>query len=111
MKLPIYKCTNNYNQYSEQVYPIYISCVRWINFVCSKYPNGCIQISCQDAQENAYYATGLLKCYISKKGRYAIWGKHRFYEGYSGKLILTGVPYESIETIREAAKHYGTILK
>lgn len=60
---------------------------------------------------NAYYATRLLKCYVSKKGRYAIWGKHRFYEGYSGGLILRGVPYKSIETIRDAAKPYGTIVE
>ncbi|MFR2010772.1 MAG: hypothetical protein ACLS49_04565 [Christensenellales bacterium] len=48
---------------------------------------------------------------MSKKGRYAIWGKHRFYEGYSGGLILRGVPYKSIETIRDAAKPYGTIVE
>ena len=58
-----------------------------------------------------YNATRLLKCYVSKKGRYAIWGKHRFYEGYSGGLILRGVPYNSIETIRDTAKSYGTIVE
>ena len=81
------------------------------SYIQSIYPNGCIQISCHDAQENAYYATKLLKCYVSKKGRYAIWGGHRFYEGYSGGLILRGVPYKSIETIKDAAKPYGTIVE
>lgn len=111
MKNPIYECSNCYNEFSEQLYPVNISDVKWINLICDKYPNGCIQITCHDAQENAYYATRLLKCYMSKKGRYAIWGKHRFYEGYSGGLILRGVPYKSIETIRDAAKPYGTIVE
>jgi len=111
MKKPIYECSNYYNEFSEQLYPVNISDVKWVNFICDKYPNGCIQISCHDAQENAYYTTRLLKCYVSKKGRYAIWGKHRFYEGYSGGLILRGVPYKSIETIRDAAKPYGTIVE
>lgn len=35
----------------------------------------------------------------------------RIYEGYSGGLILRGVPYKSIETIRDAAKPYGTIVE
>lgn len=111
MEMPVYECSNCYNEFSEQLYPVNISDVKWINLICDKYPNGCIQITCHDAQENAYYATRLLKCYVSKKGRYAIWGKHRFYEGYSGGLILRGVPYKSIETIRDAAKPYGTIVE
>lgn len=111
MKLPIYECTNQYNEFSEQLYPVNISNVKWVNLICDKYPNGCIQISCHDAQENAYYATRLLKCYVSKKGRYAIWGKHRFYEGYSGALILRGVPYKTVDTIKDAAKPYGTIVE
>lgn len=110
-KMPIYECSNWYNEFSEQLYPVNISDVKWVNFICDKYPNGCIQITCHDAQENAYYATRLLKCYVSKKGRYTIWGKHRFYEGYSGGLILRGVPYKSIETMRDAAKPYGTIVE
>lgn len=110
-KLPIYECHNQYNEFSEQLYPVNISSVRWVNLICDKYPEGCIQISCHDAQENAYYVTHLLKCYVSKRGRYAIWGKHRFYEGYSGALILRGVPYKSLETIRDAAKPYGTIVE
>lgn len=109
-KLPIYECSNWHNEYTEQKYPVDIYSVKWINFICDKYPDGCIQISCMDAQDNAYYSTGLLKCYVSKKGRYAIWGKHRFYEGYSGALILRGVPRASLECIRDAAKPYGTIV-
>lgn len=105
------QCTNQYNEFSEQLYPVNISNVKWVNLICDKYPNGCIQISCHDAQENAYYATRLLKCYVSKKGRYAIWGKHRFYEGYSGALILRGVPYKTVDTIKDAAKPYGTIVE
>lgn len=38
-------------------------------------------------------------------------GKHRFYEGYSGALILKGVPYKSLETIRDTAKPYETIVE
>ena len=92
MKMPVYECSNCYNEFSEQLYPVNISDVKWINLICDKYPNGCIQITCHDA-------------------KYAIWGKHRFYEGYSGGLILRGVPYKSIETIRDAAKPYGTIVE
>lgn len=110
-KLPIYECHNQHNEFSEQLYPVNISSVRWVNLICDKYPDGCIQISCYDAQENAYYSTKLLKCYVCKKGRYAIWGKHRFYEGYSGALKLRGVPYRSLDTIRDSAKPYGTIVE
>lgn len=67
MKLPVYECTNQYNEFSEQLYPVNISSIRWVNLICEKYPDGCIQISCYDAQENAYYATRLLKCYVNKK--------------------------------------------
>ena len=67
--MPVYECSNCYNEFSEQLYPVNISDVKWINLICDKYPNGCIQITCHDAQENAYYATRLLKCYVSKKGK------------------------------------------
>lgn len=110
-KLPIYECHNQYNEFSDQLYPVNISSVRWVNLICDKFPDGCIQISCHDAQVGAHYSTGLLKCYVSKKGRYAIWGNHRFYEGYSGALILKGVPYGVVETIKDAAKPYGTIIE
>jgi hypothetical protein len=109
-ELPIYECSNSYNEFSDQRYPVHISKVEWINFITEKYPNGCMQISCYDAQEGSYYATSLLKCCVDKKGRYAIWGKHKFYEGYKGALILRGVPYGLVETIREFAKPYGTVV-
>lgn len=108
MKMPIYECSNCYNEFSDQLYPYYICKVEYIDFKMGRYKDGCIQISCKSI--DGYYTTGLLKCYTNKKGRYAIWGKHRFYEGYSGGLILRGVPYKSIETIRNAAKPYGTIV-
>lgn len=111
MKKPIYECSNCYNEFSDQIYPVNIYDVKYVNFISDKYPNGCIQISCHDAQYGGYYLSGLLKCHISKKGRYAIWGKHRFYEGYNGALILRGVPYKSIETVKDAAKPYGTIVE
>ena len=38
-------------------------------------------------------------------------GKHRFYEGYSGGLILRGVPYKTVDTIKDTAKSYGTIVE
>lgn len=110
-KIPIYECSNYYNEFSEQKYPVNISGVKWVNFISDKYPYGCIQISCMDAQDNAHYATKLLKCHVSNKGRYAIWGKHRFYEGYSGALRLRGVPCELLECIRDAAKPYGTVVE
>lgn len=109
-KIPIYECSNKYNEFTNQLYPVNISSVRYVNLVCDKFPNGCIQISCHDANMNAYYSTGLLKCYVSTKGRYAIWGRHRFYEGYNGSLILKGVPYNTRDTISDAARKYGTIL-
>lgn len=109
--LPVYECSNQYDEFSGQLYPVNIESVRYVNFISNKYPNGCIQISGKDAQENAYFSTRLLKCYINKKGRYAIWGKHRFYEGYSGALILKGVPEESKESLRDAAKPYWTIVE
>lgn len=47
----IYECSNCYDEFSEQLYPVNISDVKWINFICDKYPNGCIQITCHDAQK------------------------------------------------------------
>lgn len=72
MKLPIYECTNQYNEFSEQLYPVNISNVKWVNLICDKYPNGCIQISCHDAQENAYYATRLNEEYEREDGKYLV---------------------------------------
>lgn len=109
--LPIYECSNQYDEFSKQLYPVNIESVRFVNFTNSQYPNGCILISGKDAQENAYFATRLLKCCINSKGRYAIWGKHRFYEGYSGALILRGVPEKSKGSLRDAAKPYGTVVE
>lgn len=106
--MPMYECSNCYNEFSEQLYPVNISDVKWVKFICDKYPNGCIQISCHDAQENAYYATRLLKCYVSKKGRYAIWGKHRFYEGYSGCKTIRNDSRIELEKVKwRLYKLYG----
>ena len=110
-KLPIYKCSNCYNEYSDQLYPVNISFVKWIDFTSNKCPDGLIQIGCHNAQYDEFYVTTPLKCYAGKKGRYAIFGKHRFYEGYSGALILRGVPYKAVNGIRNAAKSYGTIVE
>lgn len=33
------------------------------------------------------------------------------HEGYSGGLILRGVPYKTVDTIKDAAKPYGTIVE
>jgi len=89
---------SSYNDYSEQIYPIKVNKVEYVNFISEKYSNGCIQISCQTI--DGYYCTGLLKCYVSKKGKYTIWGKHRIYEGYSGAIKLIGIPYSMEDIIK-----------
>lgn len=38
-------------------------------------------------------------------------GTEIFYEGYSGALKLRGVPYKTVDTIKDAAKPYGTIVE
>lgn len=104
-----YEVTNWNNGYSEQLYPIEIKKVLYVNFISKSYPNGCMQISCMSV--DGYYTTGLLKCYISKKGRYAIWGKHRIYEGYHGPVELIGVPYSLQKAIQSCAEQYGSLIR
>lgn len=72
-----YHCSNIYNGYSNQIYPIYLSKIEYVDFICEKYPNGCAQISCQTV--DGYWVSSLLKCYISKKGKYVNFGGTRIY--------------------------------
>ena len=48
MGLPIYKCSNCYNEYSDQLYPVNISFVKWLDFTSKRCPDGLIQIGCHD---------------------------------------------------------------
>ena len=109
MSMQKYEISNWHNEYSEQIYPLNVLSVRYVNFESKKYPNGCIQICCQTV--DGYYCTGLLKCYTSKKGKYTIWGKHRIYVGYSGSLELIGVPLNVVDAVKSCAKQYETIVK
>ena len=104
-----YEISNWYNGYREQLYPINIISVNYVDFISKKFPSGCIQISCQTV--DGYYCTGLLKCYISQKGKYTIWGKHRIYVGYSGSLELIGVPISVASAVESCAEQYGTIVR
>lgn len=92
--------------------PLCILSVKHIPFESSKYPNGFIQIRYDDYAQD-WNTTGLLKCYVTGKGRYAIWGKHRFYEGYEGGIVLRGLPYYKSEmnSIRKLAESYGSIVE
>jgi hypothetical protein len=81
------------------MYPIQVLKVEYIDFISKKLPDGCIQISCSSI--DGHYSTGLLRCYTSKKGKYAVWGKRRFYVGYNGPVKLIGVPYGIIETVKK----------
>jgi hypothetical protein len=103
-----YEVSNWGNEYSDQKYPLHIDRVAFVDFPSVKYPNGAIQISCKT--EDGYWASGLLKCYISKKGKYAIWGKHRIYEGYRGGVELIGVPFRVKESLRSLADKYGSVI-
>lgn len=92
-----YEVSNCYNSSSGQLYPIYVEKVEHVNIVTKKYPNGYLQVSCRSI--DGYYSS-MLKCYISKKGKYAIWGKRRIYEGYNGYVRLIGVPTTSIDSVK-----------
>lgn len=35
-KLPIYECSNTYNEFSEQLYPVNISSIRYVDLICNK---------------------------------------------------------------------------
>ena len=111
-RIPVYDCATEKNvKISARVYPVRIDWVRWIDIVCDGYPNGFIQISCYDAGNNRVYATSFLKSYVNRNGRYAVWGQHRFYEGYAGGIILRRVPDEIRSTVEAEAKKYGTLIE
>lgn len=113
-KIPIYECHNQIDYDAIQIIPLYIYQVKYVGFKSHKYPNGCIQIEYADYDDYApYCTTGFLKCYVCGKGKYAIWGRHRFYEGYSGSIILKGLPYSEniINDIRKEAEKYGSIIE
>lgn len=116
MKLPIYECPNftSLASMASQRPPVNIINVKWYesedSYEKERYPDGYIVIFARDARNFDYSVK--LKCYISKKGRYAIYGKHRFYEGYSGAIILRNLPpWERYDIVRNAAKQYGTIVE
>lgn len=103
-----YKVSNWGNECSEQKYPLRIDKVEFVNFTAAKYPDGAIQISCKT--DDGHWVSGLLKCHLSKKGKYAIWGKHRIYEGYCGSVELVGVPYGIREGLKPLADMYGSVI-
>lgn len=109
-KMPIYEFCCSFE--GEIAIPLCICRVEHLPFESSKYPNGFIKISYEDLYEDINF-TGLLKCYISKKGKYAIWGKHRFYEGYEGGIILRGYPHDEpdFKELRRVAESYGSIVE
>lgn len=104
-----YAISNPWNCYTEQLYPITIYDVEYVDFIAKKFPYGCIQIHCNSV--DGYYSSGLLKCYLSKKGKFTIWGKHRIYVGYQGPLELIGVPFPLRESVNLFAKQYGSIVE
>lgn len=96
-KAHIYECSNWFNPYSGQRYPVSINSVRYTDIVGKKTPNGMLCVSAEDV--DGHFCT-LLKCYKSTRGkRYCVFGKHRLYEGYSGPVELAGVPVSVREAI------------
>lgn len=111
MKMPIYECANGESASSRQKYPVFILDVTWVPRICEKAPNGTLQIAFQESGKKTFSVTTLLQCYIGKKGRYTIWGRHRIYEGYTGPVILKNVPDGIRNVIQEDAEKYGTIIE
>lgn len=112
-KMPIFEFQGSFESgVNDPTIPLCVFRVEHIPFESSKYPNGFIQISYSDYLQD-WNSTGLLKCYTSGKGRYTIWGKHRFYEGYEGGIVLRGLPYDKteMESIRRLAEPYGSIVE
>lgn len=111
-KIPIYECHNQVDMEAIQTIPLYVYSVKYIDFKSHKYPDGCIQIEYANYGDDLC-TTKMLKCYISKIGRYTIWGRHRFYEGYSGSIILKGLPYNEriIADIRQESKKYDSVVE
>lgn len=107
MDVPIYECANSKKDSSRQKYPVFVRDVVWVPRICEKAPNGTLQIYFQEAGKKSFSMTTLLQCYIGKKGRYTIWGKHRFYEGYTGPVVLRNVPEKVKDVIREDAENMG----
>lgn len=92
-----YECSNWFNPYSGQRYPVSINSVRYTDIVGKKTPNGMLCVSAEDV--DGHFCT-LLKCYKTAKGaRYCVFGKHRLYEGYNGPVELVGVPVSVREAI------------
>lgn len=92
-----YECSNWHNEYSSQRYPLHIIDVTFTDIISKKTPDGMLYVSVKDV---AGYCSSLLKCYKNAKGeRYCIFGKHRLYEGYSGPVMLIGVPESNRSTL------------
>ena len=109
MELHTYEVSNQWNEYSEQRYPIHVSWVRYIEFVSTKYPNGMLSISAEDV-DGHFCST--VKCYVDKDGkRYGIFGKHKIYEGYHGGIRLIGVPYGIKNTIRSCCRGTDSVVE
>lgn len=86
-----YECANWFNDYSSQRYPKYINSVTYTPIIGPKVPDGLLCVSIEDVDG---HCCSLLKCYKNAKGeRYCIFGRHRLYEGFSGPVALTGVPF------------------
>lgn len=92
-----YECSNWFNPYSGQRYPIFINSTKYVEIVGRKTPDGMLGVSVEDVDGHFY---SLLKCYKTASGRrYCVFGKHRLYEGFSGSVELVGVPTSLRKTI------------
>ena len=96
-KVHKYECSNWFNEYSSQRYPMHINSVTYTPIISKKVPDGMLSVSIEDVDG---HCCSLLKCYKNAKGeRYCIFGKHRLYEGFHGPVVLIGVPYGVRESI------------
>lgn len=68
-KAHIYECSNWFNSYSGQRYPVAINSVRYTDIVGKKTPNGMLCVSAEDVDG---HFCSLLKCYKNARGERAI---------------------------------------
>lgn len=103
-KVHKYECSNWFNEYSSQRYPMHINSVTYTPIIGKKVPDGMLCVSAEDV--DGHFCT-LLKCYKNARGeRYCVFGKHRLYEGYDGPVELIGVPVG----VREAIVSCGAMI-
>lgn len=110
--VPTYQVSNNYNESSSQLYPLYITHISRMEIPTRDNSAPIIKLLIHCISDDGHYVTQPLFARYDKYHKlYCTWGRHRFYEDYRGPVRLIGVPPKLKDALQDIGKQYGTVIE